>query len=46
MAVHRQGCVWTEFVQGDAVVLLVAVVLEYTSRVWSVFRKLHAQLEV
>ena len=30
----------------DAVVLLVAIVLEYTFRVWSVFRKLHAQLEV
>ena len=30
----------------DAVVLLVTIVLEYTFRVWSVFRKLHAQLEV
>ena len=30
----------------DAVVLLVAIVLEYTFRVWSVFRKLHAQFEV
>ena len=30
----------------DAVVLLVAIVLEYTSWVWSVFRKLHAKLEV
>ena len=30
----------------DAVVLLVAIVLKYTFRVWSVFRKIHAQLEV
>ena len=30
----------------DVVVLLVTIVLEYTYRVWSVFRKLHAQLEV
>ena len=30
----------------DAVVLLVANVLECTFRVWSVNRKLHAQLEV
>ena len=30
----------------DAVGLLVAIVLGYTFRVWSVFRKLHAQLEL
>ena len=30
----------------DAVVLLVAVVLEHTFHVWFVFRKLHAKLEV
>ena len=30
----------------DAVVLLVAIVLEYTFRVLFVFGKLHAQLEV
>ena len=30
----------------DAVFLLVAIVLEYTFGVWSVFRKLHAQVEV
>ena len=30
----------------DAVVLLVAIALEYIFRVWSVLRKLHAQLEV
>ena len=43
---HRRGCVWTELVRVDAAALLVAIVLEYTFRVWSVFGKLHAQLEV
>ena len=30
----------------DSIGLMVATVREYTFRVWSVFRKLHAQLEV
>ena len=30
---------WTEISGGDEAVLLVAVVLEYTFRVWSVFRQ-------
>ena len=30
----------------DAAVLLVAIALEYTFRVWSIFGKLDAQLEV
>ena len=46
LAVHRRGCAWTEFVRVNAVVLLVAIVLEYTFLVWSVVRKLRAQWEV
>ena len=44
LAVHRRGCAWTEFVRVNAVVLLVAIVLECIFRVLSVFHKLHAQL--